>query len=390
MTAACIDARLWRPEHVVSARENPQVGEAQAWWSGRLDLTERHWDTALKDGKIYSHFPLMFSLIAAAFGPLTWGVPHWFIVFGVVLPIPVLTYVLLHRRTGSARWATLLTLALIMGTSAWPVLRLAVRSAGPYYVNHALSLVGSLVFLIEYFGKRRTWLAAAGVTVATLSRQMTAALFLPLACMAWEQNSAQRPRAVAAAAAFFTVTIALNLTLNALKFGHPLDTGYQHIYEGRPPERLSSDAVQHGVFSPRFIPRNLYYSNLGLPEVHSIQGEFGREMYLTPNELGTGIWWTTPLLILLIIEWRRLFAEPRTRCLLLAGLAIYGALLFFHGTGYVQRGFNRFSLDYMPIVFASIAPACMTGWRRWAVPLAIGWSVLYFAVIAPMPHLRVW
>ena len=57
-------------------------------------------------------------------------------------------------------------------------------------------------------------------------------------------------RAVACAACL--VIVALPLALNALKFDHPLDTGYLRLYEERDDE-LARDAKTHGLFSPHFI-----------------------------------------------------------------------------------------------------------------------------------------
>ena len=92
------DAKLWRPQQRITDVENIQVGEAEAWWNGRLDLTERRWDTALKNGRIYSHFPPLFSLIAAGVIPLLGGVPHLLIV--VAIALPVVGALLLFHGTG--------------------------------------------------------------------------------------------------------------------------------------------------------------------------------------------------------------------------------------------------------------------------------------------------
>jgi len=59
-------AKLRRPDTVFTLQENIQIAEAQAWWSGRLDLPERKHDSALFDGRVYSPFPPLFSRLAAA------------------------------------------------------------------------------------------------------------------------------------------------------------------------------------------------------------------------------------------------------------------------------------------------------------------------------------
>ena len=94
--------------------------------------------------------------------------------------------------------------------------------------------------------------------------------------------------------------------------------------------------------------------------------------------MGTGIWWTTPALLWLWVDWRRILRNPRSAALLVGALIVAVALLFFHATGFRQRGFNRFSLDYVPVLLAVTAPNCIVGWRRWTTLGMTAWSVLYF------------
>jgi hypothetical protein len=57
---------------------------------------------------------------------------------------------------------------------------------------------------------------------------------------------------------------------------------------------------------------------------------------------------------------------------------IAAAHLVYHNTGYLQPGYNRFSLDYMIVVLAVLAPSAFSGSRRWISPLLVAWSVAYF------------
>jgi hypothetical protein len=373
------EARLWRPGDVFTIRENIQIAEAQAWWGGRLDLPERKWDSALFNGRVYSHFPPMFSFMAAAITPWFGGVPHWAVVLVVALPVPFLAYALFFRRTGSANWAAVLTIALLFGTSVHPVLDKTIRGAAPYNTNHTLAVVGLLILLNEYYGRRRTWLMGVGLIIAALSRQLTIAYAIPFVWAA-SPREGKGPAAGRLAAVALTGVLALGLPLglNMLKFGHPLDSGYMHIYNDRPEDDFSRDARTYGLFSAHYVPRNLYYANIGLPKLYRIKIEGQTQTFLRPNIWGTGIWWTTPLLLWLFIELRRLWREPADRVLFLAALLANAALLFYHSTGYQQRGFNRYSLDYVPALFALVAPTCCIGWRRWVSLGMVGWSVVYF------------
>ncbi len=397
-------ARFWRPGELFTITENIQIGEARAWWNGRLDLPERKWDSALFNGKVYSHFPPMFSLIAAITVPIFGGVPHWFVLLLVAIPVLILAYRLFLIRTGAVCWACVLAIGLVCGTSVLPVMDKTLRGCGPYFVNQSLATVGVLVFLGEYFGRRRVWIAALGVTMAALSRQLCVAYFIPLT---WMVLDGARPKgsdlypadtrrmtmlrrgipiAVASAVAF-----GLPLTLNHLKFGSAFDSGYMHVYEGRKDDVFARNARTYGLFAPHYVPRNLWYANLGPPEVHGIEMAGRREVYLTPNLWGTGVWWTTPLLLFLFVDFRRLLTDPTNRALVISLAAIYLGLMVYHSTGYEQRGFNRYSLDYVPALLAMIAPACVVSERRrWMTIGLVAWSVLYFALWLPQPNIRIW
>jgi hypothetical protein len=373
------EARFWRPEDTFTITENIQIAEAQAWWAGRLVLPERKWDTALKDGRVFSHFPLMFTFIAAVVVPVFHGVPHWFVVAVLVLPIPVLAYALFLRRMESAFWGAVLAIGFVCGTSAFPVIDKTLRGVSPYFVNQTLAVIGLLIMLLESFGRRRVWAAGLGLIIGALSRQMTIAYAIPLAYMALRSTDTDgRGKRIAALVLTLMVVVLVPCTFNTLKFGHPLDSGYMHVYADRPEDQFARDATAYGIFSAHYVPTNLYYSNLGLPRVYRIEMAGEREVHLRPNRLGTGIWWTTPLLLWLFVDFRRIVREPLSRAWLLAAAATYAGLLFYHSTGYEQRGFNRYSLDYVPVLMTLVAPCCTAG-RRWLVSVAmIAWSVVYF------------
>lgn len=368
----------FEPEHVYGARNNNQIAEAQAWWNGQLDIPDRKWDTARVGTRVYSHFPPLFTFISAMIVPIFGGVPQAVILTIVVLPIPALAFLLFRRLIGRSRPALLLTIGFVCGTSLWPVLDRALRGASPYSVNHALATIGLLILLGEVFGKRRIWLAGAGLVMATMARQLTVFYAIPLLIIARSSEAAGSTRSRTLA---IVVTGALVLGvpafLNTLKFGHPLDSGYMRIYEDRT-DALAEAARAHGVFSPHFVLGNLYHMNLGLPRFHRIVMAGEPEYHIRPNRICTGIWWTTPILMWLFWDLRRTLSDPARRGVLMACALVFVGLLFFHGVGQDQRGFNRFSLDFLPGLMALVAPRCFEGRRAWISGAMIGWSVIYF------------
>ena len=385
-----VQARLWKPDTVFTIRTNVQIAEAKAWCNGRLDVPERKHDTALKDGRAYSYFPPMFTIIALGVVPFFHGVPHGFIVLILAVPAVLLAYVLFLRRTGSPLWGALLAIGFLCGTSALPVLGNTIVYAWPYDVNHILAVIGLCLILIDYFGRRRVWPALIGLTLASLSRQLTCVYALPLLFMCFESTTgARRWRRAALIGTVCLALAGLYGGLNTAKFGHPLRTGYMLNHERRD-DVFAREAREHGLLSPHWVPRNLYYTNIGFPKLHQIEIAGREEWYLRPNTMGTGIWWTSPLLLLIFIDLPRLLRQRSAVVLLTATAALYGMLMFWHATGAVQRGFNRYSLDYIPAILALVAPQCVTGRRRWVTLGMIVWGIVYFRFVLPLPHIRVW
>ncbi len=273
----------------------------------------------------------------------------------------------------------LLAIALACGTSVWPVVNQSLKGGGAYYPNHVLAVVGLLIFLVEFYGRRRVAVAGIGLIIATLARQLTAAFAIPLIWLALrDQPPAQRRRQLVALAVVGVVVAGVPLLVNALKFGDPLETGYMLIYEGRHDDQFARDAHQHGLFSAHFVPRNAYYLNLGFPKFYRIEMAGKPEYHVRHNEIGTGIWGAAPLLLWLFVDLRRIARDPGRRSLLAAALVILVALMFFHTTGQTQRGYNRFSLDFLPALMVLVAPTCFVGWRRGVSLAFLVWGVYYF------------
>lgn len=386
---ALLPAELHRPEVVFGFAENVQIAEAQAWWNGRLDLPERRWDTAWRDGKAYSYFPPMFSIVSAAVVPWFDGVPRSFIV-GLTLLVPLSAYGLMVRVVGSIRWAVVLAVGLVCGTSYLPVATGAIIGAKPYSVNHTLAVIGLLVLLLDLCGPRRIWPACLGLMVAPLSRQLTIVFALPILIAAWlTPHAGQRVRRLSMVGVACLAIALLYGGLNIAKFGHPLRTGYMLNHEGRD-DVFAREARAHGLLSLHWVPRNVYHMNVGLPEVHRIEMGGHAEWYLRPNSMGTGIWWTSPILLWVFVSWRSVRSDPVRAGLLISSVLLFACLMLWHATGAMQRGFNRYSLDFLPVLFVLLAPESVAGRRRWVTLALVVWGVVYFRWIPFAPPVRIW
>ncbi len=380
----------WR----VTASWNPAFLEGLSWWHGSLSLPQRLWDTAYvpETGEVYNVFPPLQSLIGfLATAPQRsvadlGQVPEMHILplvlFG--LPLPLVGYLVFHRRTGSCFWGAVLTLGWLGGTAILPCIHLA-RDDGVHHINHLLSQVGLLLLAGELLGRRRIWVAVVGLLIAAWSRQLTGVFALALLAVAWQGASSEsvrslwsapRIRRLAITAAAVAATAAVPLGLNWAKFGSPLRNGYELIYEGRDHE-LAGSARAHGLFSPRFVGRNAYYMNLAGPWGRPERGGLGWQ----PSEHGTSIWLTTPLLALVLLGIRTWWGYLPARALMLCSALVIAALLLYHGTGQRQFGYYRFALDFIPVWLVVGGPWLAGGWRRYATIGCVAWSVAYFAML---------
>ncbi|NOT02650.1 MAG: hypothetical protein HOP29_18750 [Phycisphaerales bacterium] len=372
-----VPVSIWKPGHVVWPAANVQVTEAEAWVKGSLSLPERGWDTALCDGRVYSHFPPLMTFVSCVVFLCGWeGVPFNLLAILFVLPVPGLAYVLFLRRCPSVFGALVMTCAFVMGTSELLVMCRALQSGKVWQLNHAVSQVGLILLLMDVYGRRRGWLGGVGLIICVWTRYTMAAYAGPLLWSVFAGEDRRRAAKIGAVSAV-VLAVGVPMALNALKFGNPLDSGYALIYEGRhddPTDQFAQDAKKYGVFSTAFLARNLWAMNVGPPNV--VERREGKR--LEPNTECTGIWWTTPLLLFLFIDRRRIWAERSNRAVLAAVVVVYGALMLFHTTGAEQRGYNRFSLDFLLPLLTMIAPFAFEGKRRYATTAMAASSIWYF------------
>jgi hypothetical protein len=379
---------------------NPAIAEGRAWWSGRLDLPERLWDSALvaKTDKAYNVYPPLLSILAFVITAPIPGrdsaaaIPEFLPVVLFGLPVIFSGYWAFHRLcNGSASrpwWPAIMTLGWFGGTAMVAVTRLA-RDGDVNHLNHVVSQVGLLIMTAELLTKRRLRVVLAGLGIAAWTRQLTL-LYLPAVLVfCWVSHGAageptartQRDarsalRRIVVTAVVGAVLAGVPMCLSWAKFGSPFESGYELIYAGRD-DSLASDAQAHGLFSTAFLTRNAYHMNWDLPH-WAWAGSYPRPF---PTARGGSIWLGSPILALVWLGAPWWWRDPVRRALMLCSLLIILAHLLYHATGEVQVGYYRFSLDYVPVWIGVGAAWLTTGWRRWATLGCIAWSVTYFGMI---------
>lgn len=371
----------WR----VDAEANPGLAEAISWKAGRLDLPRRLHDTALVEGRVYNVFPPLFTMtswLAITAGPWL-GVPEgqfyppWYVAL-VALPLPIAGYWAFLTASRKPAWAAFFTAAWILGTPILPAL-VAARDGGINHINHLFSQTGLMLIAASLLGHRSIALGLVGLVIAAWSRQTCILFALPLAWAAFHWEARLRAWRVAALGLTMVVILIVPMVISKAKFGSALDSGYQYLYEGRSDEL--AEAGRRHFFSPEFVARNARYMHFELPAWEF--GQYGVRPAVSPY--GASIWFTMPILGFIIIDARRWWREPLHRWIMLASLGIVAALLLFHNTGYIQPGYYRFSLDFIPLWLVLIASwEVSEGWRRRMTIGALAWSMLYFNLVTEL------
>ena len=350
---------------------NPSMLEGLSWLHGRLDIPLRGGDTASVDGKTYNVFPPLFSVISslviaivhAATGKNSF--PGWLYTVLLLGPLIASAFWAFLTCTGSPWKAVVMVVMLIAGTALLPQM-VACQRGWIWQTNQVLSQVGLLLIAGDCLGKKRLWPSLLGLLICAWTRQLTVLLAAPILLIL-----ARRKAQWLCAGLTIAMILAVPMMLSDLKFGSPFDSGYARIYAGRsdPPAQRAA----HGLFAARFIPENFYYMNLCPPVIWQ-----GGSLHIEPNDWGNSIWIGTPILLYVFIAFNQWWREPARRILLLGVVPVVLMILMYHTTGWVQAGHYRFSLDFLPIVLAVVAPYV---WGRWRTPLTIAmlaWSVIYF------------
>lgn len=402
----------------MNADSNAAVAEGVAWMKGRLDIppvrnNELQWDypevrdwerkdpevrlhdTAYnpENHKYYNVFPPLFSILTVAVSPFhkLVGMPEtmWrpeMMALLIYWPIAIVSFVTFYRRLQNPMWAAILAFALIGGTSILPGLN-ETRHGLLGRMDHVMSQIGLLIFAADLLGKQRIWPALVGLLIAVYSRQITILYGVVLLAVAWKRYGA---KGFALAGLGLAVIVGPLLTLNYCKFGDPLEFGYRHIYAGRGDDVMGARVQKYGTFSPKYIlgvdgdDGNLFYMHLSLPKMGDLSLT---DIHLyDANQKGTSLWFTTPMAFWVLIAAGAWWRESNARWLMLATIPIMIVLSMYHSSGYIQHGFNRFALDFLPIWLLVVAPYSIGGrnrWRSWLTLAFAGWGLLYYSIITP-------
>jgi hypothetical protein len=345
--AAFRDYRTWySPRKLV----NLHVREAGAWLQGRVALDAGGTDVAVVGGRMYNPFPpgpaLLFLLPVALLGERLFLAPA--ICLGLsILNVFTLRMILrrLQVRPETVPW---LLAAFFLGSGYWFT---AVYSYGVWHSAHVVAVTALLLALCESLGRRRGWVMGACLGMAFLSRQFTL-LNAPFLLVAATTNRANSDgplplRHLGGFAIAIVLSIAVCMGFNEVRFGSPLDTGYGYLqWEGYERARVE----QYGLFSLAYMPINLYHLlmpgfHLGFSSVDLMSG-------VTVDWFGSSLPAASPFLFAAFLMRCRTWLV-RTAWTVIAVIVLAHSCYFVNGAG--QLNWQRYALDYWPVLFVLIA-----------------------------------
>ena len=384
LLALLLAMAIGRQTTVETGYTNSYAALADGFLQGRLDVDKCFdSDCAKFDGKRYIVFPPVPAIVAmpfvAAFGP---GFHHFMIIGVVALAASLwLWWRILEAMEVRRETALWLLLAL---TFASPLFYVTLRADKVWFFAHSIDFLLVSAALHEVL--RGMSLVRAGIFIgaAFLCRQMSILLVPFLFALSLTPRepliSFGKAHIVRALKLGLPVAgaIAVYLVYNWLRFGDPMQTGYAYIAA---PDldhwSLINYRLTHiGLFSKDYVPFNAVY--LFLQGFHVQWGGPDFLDIVAFDPMGTSIIAASPFVLLAIFA-------PATRPVVIGALCaalIAGITLFYHGNGYSQYNTQRFTLDWMPVMFFALALAVKEPIRPVFGLLATYGIVLNVAAIA--------
>jgi len=365
----------------VEGTSNTAVMESSSWLRGTLEIAGHRYEVAQVDGHVYNVVGLLFTIVCTAVRGITQllsGTPRFpdlLYVALILIPLPLVAFWAFRSVGLSPRTSALFSIAAILGTSLWPTLALC-AGGDLYSINHVIAVIGLFFLGGNLLGSRRIWPAGIGLCMAVWSRQMTCIYAPVLLWIAWRNSPGTPNRRRLHACAWVALCSGLPMAMNYAKFGNPLESGYRWLYEGR------SDPIARAAKACFYGPANApghfraMWTSLPLLDIRH-----GRLMIDASDTPGTPLWFTTPVVIGVIVTARRWWADPVRRILMLASFAVMLALMGYHTTAAQGSGHYRYALDFLPIWLLCISPYLLGPSARVWTGLAFAWSIAYFMLL---------
>jgi hypothetical protein len=356
---------------------NPRVPDAykhhvyvaDAWLHGHTwveGYPPHYHDWITVNGKVHSPFGPTPAALLVPF-VWWWGTALNMNVFSMAVAgvNAALCWLLLLDVGVGPRRAALGTLIFAFGTVNWFTAIIGTT----WFLSHLCVELFLLLSLREVFRRGRSILVGAAFGFAVLSRVNVATAAPAMLLLLIDRHTERRGlgaffglEALRRAVLFgvgLALVLALELGLNYIRFGNPVETGYGLAAQVYMANRT------YGWYDWHYLPRHIYVS--------IFKGwEYVEEFpYLKPSPEGLSIVLTSPVLLYAFAApWR----DRTVRLLWLAVVLTAAALFPYFYQGWVQFGY-RYLLDALPYGIILVALG-LAGGRRAAVTLLAELSVL--------------
>jgi hypothetical protein len=271
-----------------------------------------------------------------------------------------------HRSLGDDLW---LVATLAFGSVLW----FSAVQGKVWYTAHVVGVALALVYAWASIEARRPIVAGLALGAAALTRTAMA-FMVPLFLFeawricgglpAWRKDRRAVLRALRRPVLRFAAPVAgfaiAGMVYNQLRFGSPTEFGHSYLAV-----RQQAQIEQFGLASYHYLARNLAVAFTLLPELSP------RPPYVQISGHGLALWFTTPVLVLLL--WPR-DRPPQHRILWLCVAAVALPSLLYQNSGWVQFGY-RFSLDYMVLLILLLAIGGRP-FTRWTKALIVAGIVI--------------
>jgi len=276
--------------------------------------------------------------------------------------------------SGPSRLA--LVFAFAFGTATWH----NADTGGDWHLAHAVALMAMLAALCEHTGRGRPGVIGLFVAAALMTRPTAALTGL---MFAWPRLRAGRDwRGLLTLALAPAGALVLLGAYNAVRFGDPLDFGYDRMFLAGLGRALID---RFGQFHPVFIRRNFFWFFLAPP----LPTPELRFPFVGFSPFGMSLFLVSPLMIYILVAIRRRHPDAQVVAAAWAAAVCLAPLLLYYNTGYWQFG-HRFSMDYtMPLVVLVAAGVGPRPSRRAYVLAAASIAIHVWGIILePVVHVR--
>jgi 4-amino-4-deoxy-L-arabinose transferase-like glycosyltransferase len=351
---------------------NVYIQMADALLHGNLYLPDASnaGDLASFHGKVYLPYPPLPAVLLMPF-VLVFGAAHVNTVAVATIMACVclyLVYNILTKLKIDREYIIWIIAAVFFGTGFWYAL---FTSHHVYAFAHITSFMFQLLIINELLGKRRWWLTGLFIGCSFLTRQFTIVYVIfaggYMYYVSRTETGSFTIKNILSLLSPVGMCASVYLFYNYLRFGNPLDSGYQHInFIGVLKERVD----HYGVFSIKYFLFNLY-STL----IKGFNIEFQGNTYLNIKDMdlwGTSLLAASPFFIASVkAEWPKILRISAWATI----IVILVGQLFYHNNGFEQVNSSRFTLDFLPLLLLLMALG-ISKIPLWLVKAMISYGVL--------------